>query len=101
MITNFLPGNWRVQDRRQCQENWAVSSDHEFPGAPGTTHRRYVAQIMTLEDAHLVSAAKELYEAAINLTSLVKAFAGPDDAIAQTAISEGQKALAKARGETK
>ncbi len=62
-MPDFLPGNWTVHDRNTCQENWAVGSDHDFPGAPGATHRRYVAQIMMLPDAHLVSAAKELYEA--------------------------------------
>ena len=59
----FTPGNWTIHDRSACQENWAVGSDHDFPGAPGTTHRRYVAQIMSLQDAHLVSAGKELYDA--------------------------------------
>lgn len=49
-------------------------------------------------DAHLMAASPCLYEAVVNLLSLVKAHTGPDDAIASVAIAEGERALAKAEG---
>lgn len=61
------PGNWTVIDRSACGEGFAVVSDHDFAGANGTYHRRYVAQFLTEEDAALVASAPELRDALVRL----------------------------------
>ena len=99
--TKFSPGNWSIENRMTAGEGWAVASDHDFPGKPRTTHRRYMAQIIgSVEDAHLVAASKELYEALEKILARFGSYERDCDCEDCTPIRVARAALAKARGET-
>lgn len=99
--TPWTPGKWTVRDRNECGELWAIASDHDFKTSAGHSYREYVAQFVKFKNAHLIAAAPAMAEALHNTVSILKTLSTPDDPIAQTAIREGEAALALAKGETK
>ena len=86
----FTPGPWQYEATtktvRSVPANYWLASMDSWDGA--VDHDA---------NAKLIAAAPDLLAALENTTSLLSAFAGPDDLVAQTAISESRKAQEKAR----
>jgi hypothetical protein len=92
----FTPGPWLVHEPNK----YTARIVKELSPA----HVRIVASIVeigeeSIANGRLISAAPELYEALINTRALLKAFVGPDDAIATATLDQAQAAIVKARGE--
>jgi len=91
----FTPGPWKIQK--------SISGVHPI-AAPGI--RAHITYVNDVENAHLIAAAPEMYEALEALISamddvLYNADRVPDCivAVAQEAMDKANAALKKARGE--
>lgn len=98
---NITPGPWEAKQATYDVEgdfkNWICSPSYGAVGYwTGHKQRHEDARwILTDEDAHLIAAAPELYEALDNIIAWFWSEHGSSER-----LQEGIKALAKARGES-
>lgn len=89
--TNFTPGKWMV-----CEDDFGEPFVENESGDP-------VCEVCgTTDDARLIAAAPDLYEALVECVDRIDTFYGPpgSNRIDHELIVRARAALAKAKGET-
>lgn len=95
----FTPGPWSVENTASQSDRWMVMAPHPYSDA----HKYGVARgIEHADDAHLIAAAPELYEALATILANYVDLLAEKDAYPETDsnVYYSRAALAKARGET-